>query len=175
LEIGHEDLVTIGHDNFVFVDIYTTIYDNLPSPTPQEEQEPQIAEASSSKRVKQNKSKEIKKLKKKLAKQEVLERVIETRYETLSKNFAESNSSLERLSHESIKEKKKKNKIVKDYNNLWRVAEGLKKKVRNLTEKTMTSKHQDHASLETLAEVEVQCNEPKAANNPTNFKQDTEA
>jgi hypothetical protein len=37
--------------------------------------------------VKKNKSKEIKKLKKKLAEKEVLERVIKTRYETLSKNF----------------------------------------------------------------------------------------
>ena len=48
----------------------------------------------------------------------MLERVIKTRYETLSKNFAESNSSLEILAHESIKEKKKKDNIVKDYNNL---------------------------------------------------------
>jgi hypothetical protein len=48
------------------------------------------------------------------------------------KNFAERNSALERLAHESIKEKKKRNKIVKDYNSLWRVAQGLKKKVRAL-------------------------------------------
>ena len=114
-------------------------------------------------------------LKKKLAEQEVIERVINTRYETLSKNFAKSNSSLERLTHESIKEKKKKNKIVKDYNNLWRVAQGLKKKVRALRKKTMSSKHQAHDSLETLAEVVVQCNEPEAASNPTNFEQDAEA
>jgi hypothetical protein len=77
--------------------------------------------------VKQSKSKEIKKLKKKLVEQEVIERVIKTRYETLSKNFAESKSSLEILAHEIIKEKKKKDKIVKNYNNLWRVAQGLKK------------------------------------------------
>jgi hypothetical protein len=157
------------------VDIYTTSYENLPSPTPREEQEPQIADASSRKRVKRNKSKEIKKLKKKLAEKEVLERVIKTRYETLSKKFAESNSYLERLAHESIKEKKKKNKIVKDYNSLWRVAQGLKKKVRALRKKTMSSKHQTHASLETLAEMAVQCKEPEAASNPTNFEQDTEA
>jgi hypothetical protein len=104
----------------------------------------------------------------------VLERVIKTRYETLSKNFAESNSSLEMLAHESIREKKKKNNIVKDYNNLWRVAQGLKKKVRALRKKVMASKHQAHASLETLAEVAVQCKEPKAANNPMNLEQDTE-
>jgi hypothetical protein len=70
-------------------------------------------DASSRKRLKQSKSKEIKKLKKKLANKEVPERVIKTRYETLLKNFAESNSSLERLAHESIKEKKNKDKIVK--------------------------------------------------------------
>jgi hypothetical protein len=119
--------------------------------------------------VKQSKSKEIRKLKKKLAQQEVLERVIKTRYETLSKNFAESNSALERLAHESIKEKKKKEKIVKDYNSLWRVARDLKKKVRYLRSQAMSSKHQSqtHATLETLAEVAVQYNEPQAANNPT--------
>jgi hypothetical protein len=82
---------------------------------------------------------------------------------------------LERLAHESIKEKKKKNEIVKDYNSLWRVAEGLKKKVRALRKKEMSSKHQAHDSLETLAEVAVQCNEPEATSYPTNFEQDTEA
>ena len=141
IEIGHEDSVTIGCENFVFVDIFIASYEDLPSRTPQKEQEPQIADASSSKRVKQSKSKEIKKLKKKLAEQEVLERVIKTRYETLLKNFVESNSSLERLAHEIIKEKKKKDKIVKDYNNLWRVAQGLKKKVRALRKQAMSSKH----------------------------------
>ena len=116
----------------------------------------------------------MKKLKKKLAEQEVLERVIKNRYETLSKNFAESNSALERLAHERTKEKKKKNKIVKDYNSLWRVAQGLKKKVRALRKKAMASKHQARTSLETLAEVAVQCKEPEAASNPMNLEQDTE-
>jgi hypothetical protein len=173
LEIGHEDSVTTGCDNSVFVDIYTTSYEKIPSPTPQEEQEPQVSEASSSKRTKKNKSKEIKKLKKKIVEQEVFERVIKTRYETLSKKFAERNSGLERLAHESIREMKKKNKIVKDYNNLWRVAQGLNKKVRDLRKKAMASKHQSHASLETLAEVAVQCKEQKATSNPMNLEQAT--
>jgi hypothetical protein len=138
---NEEHQIEIGHENSVYVDVFTTTYEDLPSPTPQEEQELQFADASSSKKVKQSKPKEIKKLKKKLAQQEVLERVIKTRYETLSKNFAESNSSLERLAHESIKEKKKKEKIVKDYNNLWRVAQDLKKKVRVLRLQFMSSKH----------------------------------
>jgi hypothetical protein len=99
----------------------------------------------------------------------VLERVIKTRYETLSNNFAESNSSLERLAHESIKKKKNKDKIVKDYNNLWRVARDLKKKVKDLRSQDMSSKlqSQTHATLETLVEVAIQCNEPEATNNPT--------
>jgi hypothetical protein len=35
LEIGHEDSVTTGRDKSIFVDIYTTSYENLPSHTPQ--------------------------------------------------------------------------------------------------------------------------------------------
>jgi hypothetical protein len=40
LETGHEDSITTRSDNSVFVDIYTTSYENLPSPTPREEKEP---------------------------------------------------------------------------------------------------------------------------------------
>jgi hypothetical protein len=41
----------------------------------------------------------------------------------------------------------------------------------------MSLKHQaqTHATLETLVEVAVQCNEPEAASNPTVFEQDEEA
>jgi hypothetical protein len=35
LETGHKDSITIGRDNSIFVDIYKTSYENLPSPTPQ--------------------------------------------------------------------------------------------------------------------------------------------
>jgi hypothetical protein len=170
VERKHEEhRIETGHEDAVYVDVFTTSYEDIPSPTPKEEQELQVADVSSSKKVKQSKSKEIRKLKKMLAQQEVLERVIKTRYETLSKNFAESDSALEILSHESIKEKKKKEKIVKDYNSLWRVARELKKKVRALRSQDMSSKHksQTHATLEILAEVDVHCNEPQAAKNPT--------
>jgi hypothetical protein len=34
IEIGHEDLVTTGRGNSIFVDIYTTSYEDLPTPTP---------------------------------------------------------------------------------------------------------------------------------------------
>jgi hypothetical protein len=49
-------------------------------------------------------------------------------YEILSKNFAKTSASLERLTHENVKENKKKKKIVKGYNSLWRVSMHLKKK-----------------------------------------------
>jgi hypothetical protein len=49
IEIGQEDSVTTGREIFVFVDIYTTSYEYLPSPTPREEKEPKIQDASSSK------------------------------------------------------------------------------------------------------------------------------
>jgi hypothetical protein len=38
IETGHEDSVTIGHENSIFVDIYTKSYGDLPLPTPQEKQ-----------------------------------------------------------------------------------------------------------------------------------------
>jgi hypothetical protein len=145
-------------------DPVTTGYEDLPSPTPKEEHELQVAEASSSK-PKQNRSKKIKKLKEKIAQQEVLERVIKARYETLSKNFAETSAALERLAHESVKEKKKKKKIVKDYNSLWRVAMHLKKKVRLLRLQAMSSRPQPQApvDLETLANAAIHLNDPEAA------------
>jgi hypothetical protein len=46
----------------------------------------------------------------------------------LSKNFAETSSALEKLAHESIKEKKKKKKIVKDYNSLMESSYALEEK-----------------------------------------------
>ena len=52
LEIGHEGSVTTGRDHSVFVDIYIVSYENIPSPTPQEEQYHQVVEASSSKKEK---------------------------------------------------------------------------------------------------------------------------
>jgi hypothetical protein len=53
-----------------------------------------------------------------IAQQEVLERVMKARYKTLSENFAKTNATFEKLALESIKEKKKKKKITKDYNRL---------------------------------------------------------
>jgi hypothetical protein len=85
-----------------------------------------------------------------IAQQEVLERVIKERYKTLSDNFAEKNVAFENLSHESVKDKKRKNKITKDYNKLWWLAKCLKKKIRKLKQKKKS--HQD---LQVLAQVAV--------------------
>jgi hypothetical protein len=78
-------------------------------------------EGETSSKRKSSKSQKIKKLKEKIAQQEVLERVIKARYETLSKNFAENNAVFERLALESVKEKKKNKRIIKDNNRLWRM------------------------------------------------------
>jgi hypothetical protein len=53
-----------------------------------------------------------------IAQQEVLERVIKEIYKKLSDNFAETNAAFEKMARESVKEKKIKQKITKDYNSL---------------------------------------------------------
>ena len=60
-------------------------------------------EGETSSKRKSSKSQKIKKLKEKITQQEVIERVIKARYETLSKNFAETSATLERLALESVK------------------------------------------------------------------------
>ena len=57
----------------------------------------------------------IKKLKKKLKQQAVLERVIKQRYEVLSNNFAKTHEAFRKLALRRVKEKKNM-KIVKDNN-----------------------------------------------------------
>jgi hypothetical protein len=106
--------------------------------------------------------------------------VIKTQYETLSKNFTVTSAALERLALENVKEKKKKKKIVKDYNSLWRVAMHLKKKVRSLRLQDMPSRPQPQApiDLETLANGTIHLNDPETTNNPTSIPepaQDAEA
>jgi hypothetical protein len=80
----------------------------------------------------------------------VLERVIKARSETLSKNFTETSAALERLVLESIKEKKKKKRITKDYNSLWWLAKRLKRKIKRLKAKIAT-----HPDLHVLAQAVV--------------------
>jgi hypothetical protein len=76
--------------------------------------------------------------------------VIKARYKDLSENFANTNGSFEKLARESIKDKKKKKKITKDYNSLWWLAKRLKWKIKKLKEKITT-----HPNLQVLAEVAV--------------------
>jgi hypothetical protein len=38
IETGHEDPVTTGHESSTYVNVFTTRFEDLPSPTPQEEQ-----------------------------------------------------------------------------------------------------------------------------------------
>ena len=95
--------------------------------------------------------------------------MIKTQYETLSNNFTATSATLERLALENVKEKKKKKKIVKDYNSLWRVAMHLKKKVNSLRLQAMPSRPQPQApvDLETLENAAIHLNDPETDNNPT--------
>jgi hypothetical protein len=105
-----------------------------------------IDEGETSKSKNSKKSQKIKQLKEVIAQQEVLERVIKARYKSMSDNFAETNETFEKLAHESVKDKKRKNKITKDYNNLWWLAKRLKRKIKKLKQK-----HKSHLDLQVLA------------------------
>jgi hypothetical protein len=107
-----------------------------------------IDEGETSKRKKSKKSQKIKQLKEVISQQEVLERVIKERYKSLSDNFAETNAAFQKLSHESVKDKKKKKKNTKDYNSLWWLANRLKRKIKKLKKK-----HKSHPDLQVLAHV----------------------
>jgi hypothetical protein len=91
-----------------------------------------IDEGETSKSKNSKKSQKIKDLKGVIAQQEVLERVIKARYKSLSDNFANTNATFEKLAHESVKDKKRKKKITKDYNNLWWLEKRLKRKIKKL-------------------------------------------
>jgi hypothetical protein len=99
---------------------------------------------------KSKKSQNINELKEVIAQHEVLERVIKARYKALSENFAKTNASFEKMACESIKDKKRKKKITKDYNSLWWLAKSLKWKIKKLKEKITT-----HPDLQVLAQVAV--------------------
>jgi hypothetical protein len=76
--------------------------------------------------------------------------VIKAIYKALSENFANTNANFEKLACESIKDKKKKNKITKDCNSLWWLAKCLKRKIKKLKEKINT-----HLDLQVLAQVAI--------------------
>jgi hypothetical protein len=112
----------------------------------------QTEEGETSKSSKSKKSQKIKHLKEVIAQQEVLERVIKERYKKLSDNFAKTNAAFERLARESVKEKKRKKKLTKDYNSLWWLAKRLKRQIRRLKQKQRQKSHPD---LKVLAQVAV--------------------
>jgi oligoribonuclease (3'-5' exoribonuclease) len=114
-------------------------------------------EGETSKSTKSKKTQKIKHLKEVIAQQEVLERVIKERYKKLSDNFAETNAAFEKLARESVKEKKRKQKITKDYNSLWWLAKRLKRKIRKLKQKKKS-----HPDLQVLAQVVVNMQGDKA-------------
>lgn len=68
----------------------------------------------------------IKKQKKKLKQQIVLERVIKQIYETLSDNFAKTHEAFRQLALKRVKEKKKMKNIVNENNKWWRIARQFK-------------------------------------------------
>jgi hypothetical protein len=109
-----------------------------------------IDEGETSKSKKSKKSQKIKELKEVIKQQEVLERVIKARYKALLENFAKTNAAFEKLARESVKDKKRKKKITKDYNSLWWLAKCLKRKIKKLKEKVNT-----HPDLQVLAQVAV--------------------
>jgi hypothetical protein len=78
--------------------------------------------------------------------------VIKDRYKKLSDNFAKTNVAFERLAKESVKEKKRKKKLTKDYNILWWLAKHLKRQIGRLKQKLRQKSHPD---LKVLAQVVV--------------------
>jgi len=105
-------------------------------------------EGETSTKKKVNKSRKIPKLKEKTSQQEVLERVLKERYETLSKNFERTNEAFERLALKRVKEKRKMKKIIKQNYKLWKIARFLKIKIKILTTKSTT-----YPDLQVLAEA----------------------
>jgi hypothetical protein len=78
--------------------------------------------------------------------------VIKDRYKKLSDNFAKTNVAFERLAKESVKEKKRKKNLTKDYNSLWWLAKCLKRQIRRLKQKLRQKSHPD---LKVLSQVVV--------------------
>jgi chromosome segregation ATPase len=112
----------------------------------------QTEQGESSKNPRSKKSQKIKHLKEVISQQEVLERVIKERYKKLSDNFAKTNAAFERLAKESVREKKGKKNLTKDYNSLWWLAKRLKRQIRRLKKKL---KQKSHPDLKVLAQVSV--------------------
>jgi hypothetical protein len=112
----------------------------------------QTEQGESSKKPRPNKAQGIKHLKEVIAQQEVLERVIKDRYKRLSDNFAQTNAAFERLAKESVKEKRKKEKLINNCSRLRLLSRHLKRRIRGLKQKI---KQRSHPDLQVLAQVAV--------------------
>jgi hypothetical protein len=112
----------------------------------------QTEQGESSKKPRSSRAQRIKHLKEVIAQQEVLERVIKDRYQKLSDNFAKTNAAFERLAKESVKEKKRKEKLTKNCSSLRLHVKRLKKQIRGLKQKL---KQKPHSDLKVLAQVAV--------------------
>jgi hypothetical protein len=112
----------------------------------------QTEQGESSNKPRPNKAQRIKHLKEVIPQQEVLERVIKDRYKRLSDNFAKMNATFERLAKESVKEKRKKKKLINNCIRLRLLARHLKKRIRGLKQKL---KQRSHPDLQVLAQVVV--------------------
>jgi hypothetical protein len=78
--------------------------------------------------------------------------VIKERYKKLSDNFTKTNAAFERLAKESVREKKRKKNLTKDYNSFWWLAKCLKRQIRRLKQKL---RQKSHPILKVLAQVTV--------------------
>ena len=77
-----------------------------------------------------------------------MERVIKQRYEILSNNFAKTDEAFKKLALKRVKEKKRKRKIVKDNNRLWKIARQLK-----IKNKLIKNRLVIHSPLQILVET----------------------
>ena len=81
-----------------------------------------------------------------------MERFIKDRYQKLSDNFAKTNAVFERLAKESVKEKKRKERLTKNCSSLRLHVKCLKKQIRGLKQKL---KQKPHSDLKIIDQVVV--------------------
>jgi archaellum component FlaC len=111
-----------------------------------------MEQGESSKKSRSNKTHRIKHLKEVIAQQEVLERVIKERYKRLSDNFAQTNATLDKLAKQSIKEKRKKEKLINNCSKLKLLVRHLRRRIKIIKRKLKQGSHPD---LQVLAQVAV--------------------
>jgi archaellum component FlaC len=109
-------------------------------------------QGESSKKPRPTKAQKIKHLREVISQQEVLERVIKERYKRLSDNFAQTNAAFERLAKQSVKEKRKKERLVNSCSRMKLLVRHLRRRIKGLKRKLKQGSHPD---LQVLAQVAV--------------------